>query len=506
MKGKKLIVIMAIVILMFTIQASCALEDDNNFNLTQTTDVDEINVQNDDVEKEFTLSQDNISSEISVSSQKEVLSASNEDKEFQVSNDNQVLGVSNDNDLLGRYLYVTTPTINQLRTVINSASDGDWIFLNGLTYTGSFDKIVIDKRLIICGGSSPDDTTRATLDLSQASISRNHKIQVSNSRVTFRGIDFINHYYSPTTGNEVGRAHVMSVASSVTMENCNFINNAVFQKSCIIEFTKSASGLSTINNCQFINNTASLVISTNDAGMTFTANNNRFINNTGTINPVNKTNSLGLCIKVQVNRAKFDNNTFINNTNAVHGAAYCVNALDVLITNNHIENNQASYGAGIECHKGYVTVKNTTFINNEASGYNGNAPDRSGTGGAIAFIGPNNYLENCTFINNTAENYGGAMDIHKANGQEAHYTTVVNSRFENNVAQNQFAGAVYIQGDYAKIENCNFTNNSAPTGGAIQLIGHYANIIDSNFIENEAITGGACYVDGYGENVIGSKF
>src|SRR5690606_10119573 len=60
--------------------------------------------------------------------------------------------------------------------------------------------------------------------------------------------------------------------------------------------------------------------------------------------------------------------------------------------------------------------------------------------------------------------------------------------------------------DYAKIENCNFTNNSAPTGGAIQLIGHYANIIDSNFIENEAITGGACYVDGYGANVIGSKF
>ena len=34
---------MAIVILMFTIQASCALENDNDFNLTQTTDVNTFN-------------------------------------------------------------------------------------------------------------------------------------------------------------------------------------------------------------------------------------------------------------------------------------------------------------------------------------------------------------------------------------------------------------------------------------------------------------------------------
>ena len=36
---------MAIVILMFTIQASCALENDNDFNLTQTNDVNTVNNQ-----------------------------------------------------------------------------------------------------------------------------------------------------------------------------------------------------------------------------------------------------------------------------------------------------------------------------------------------------------------------------------------------------------------------------------------------------------------------------
>ncbi|WP_295113878.1 CARDB domain-containing protein [uncultured Methanobrevibacter sp.] len=505
MKGKRLIVIMAIVILIFTIQASCALENDNNFNLTQATDVKNINVQTDDVKEEITLAKDNISNVASVSSQKEVLSASNDNNNPQDSNYTEILGVSNDNDVLGRYIHVTAPTLSSLRLAISSANPGDWIFLDGLTFTGEVEQITIDKRLIICGGSSPDDNTRATLDLSQVLVSGKNKFQISKNTVDFRGIDFVNFYYPPS-GSTIGRAHLMSVTSSVTMTNCNFINNTVFQKSYIIEFTTNAFGSTRIDNCQFINNTASVIVSAGNSRMTFTANNNRFINNSGTMNNENETNSLGLCIKAQIAGSTFDNNIFINNTNAVHGAAYCVNARNVVITNNHIENNKASYGAGIECHLGYVTVINTTFINNEASGYHIRDPQRSGTGGAIAFVGPRNYLENCTFINNTAENYGGAMDIHFGNGQEAHYTTVVNSKFENNVAQNQFAGAIYIQGNYATIDRCNFTNNSAPTGGAIQLMGMGANIIDSNFYQNDAIVGGACYVEGNRATVSNSKF
>ena len=503
MKGKKLIVIMAIVILMFTIQASCALEDDNNFNLTQTVDIEDNKVQIDDLGKELVVSQENVSNEVSVSSQKEVSNG----REVLGASDDEELQVSNDNEVLGRPIYVTDNTLNGLKNAITSANNGDSIFLNGLTYTGSFSTLDIGKRITIYGGSSPNDDTRATIDTSKFNYAKNsNRFLISTYPVTLIGINFVNHPVSPTTGNEVYRGHFLRVMSGLTMKNCDFINIGVFQKSYLIDFS-GFSYPTRIDNCQFINNSASILIATGSSTSSFTANNNRFINNSGTINDVNTTNSLGLCIKVQTRGSTFDNNTFINNTNAVHGAAYCVNAKDVVITNNHIENNQASYGAGIECHLGYVTVRNTTFINNEASGYNGNAPGRSGTGGAIAFTGPYNYLDNCTFINNTAENYGGAMDIHRVNkGTEAHYTTVVNSRFENNVAQNKFAGAVYIEGDYATIDGCNFTNNSAPTGGAIQLIGSDAQIIDSNFIENEAITGGACYVNGYGANVIGSKF
>ena len=45
MKFKKLIVIIAIIILIFGIQATCTLEEDGEFNLTQTSDIDAVNVQ-----------------------------------------------------------------------------------------------------------------------------------------------------------------------------------------------------------------------------------------------------------------------------------------------------------------------------------------------------------------------------------------------------------------------------------------------------------------------------
>ena len=494
MKGKKLIVIMAIVILIFTVQASCALDDDNDFNLTLTNDIDTVNVQIDDVNSEIS------DGDLTVN-ESEIIS-----NKSSVNSQNNVLSASNDNELLGQNRYATVATMDALRTLLGSAKSGDNIFLNGLTFTGPFSQFIVNADVNIYGGSDVDDTAKATLDFSEYINSGSKTRIVFKGNTNIYGVNFVNHYVSPTTGNELYRGHIMTSSNALSLYNCSFINNSVFQKSCIIEYNNGGTGLSTINNCKFYNNTASLIIYTKPNGMKFTANNNEFINNTGTINMVNKTNSLGLCIKVCADGSTFDNNVFINNTNAVHGAAYCVNARNVVITNNYIANNQASYGAGMECHYGTVQVYNTRFINNNASGENANAESRSGTGGAIAFIGPNNYIENCVFLNNSAENYGGAMDIHSANGQNAHYTTVVDCRFEDNIAQNQFAGAIYIQGNNAVIDGCNFTNNSAPTGGAIHLIGLNAQLLDCLFENNTAIVGGACYVDGNDASVSGSKF
>ena len=93
MKGKKLIVIMAIVILMFTIQASCALENDNDFNLTQTTDVNTVNNQ---------IVDDNVISNQVNDVKDELNDSADITKNVNVSSKSSVLGVSNENNVLGR--------------------------------------------------------------------------------------------------------------------------------------------------------------------------------------------------------------------------------------------------------------------------------------------------------------------------------------------------------------------------------------------------------------------
>ena len=479
---------------MFTIQASCALENDNDFNLTQTTDVNTFN--------------DKIVDDISSNQFKDELLNDSADitSNISVSSENDVLGASSENDVLGaKIINVTSGSMSDLRTKLLDARNGDTIFLNGLTFEGPFYMIQLKYNVNIYGGSYIGDTKRATLDFSQFIYTDKGQNRLDfQAKTLISGVNFVNHYYSATTTDESGRGHMISIKNSASIYNCSFINNTVFQKSYVVHISKG-NGI-TFDNCEFYNNTGSVIVCTQSAVSNFVANNNRFENNKGTINRDAPSNSLGLCLKIQTNGAILDNNTFINNTNAVHGAAYCINAYDVIVSNNHIENNSASYGAGIECHFGSIKVYNTTFIGNEAYGPNYMNPTRSGGGGAIAFIGPNNYLENCTFINNRAENFGGAMDIHTVDNQTAHYTTVVNSRFENNTAENQFGGAVYIQGDYANITNCNFTDNSAPLGGAIQIVGSGAGIYDSKFVENNAIQGGACYINGNDATVNNSTF
>ena len=490
---------------MFTIQASCALENDNDFNLTQTNDVNTVNnqiVDNaisnqvNDVKDELNDSAD-IKNSISVSSKSSVLGASNE---------NNVLGNSSNNKKM-----------SDLQIILQNAQPGQNIFLNGSTYGGPFSKLSIPGGVTIYGGYNPTDGIKATFDFSEYDHLKYEedtpRINIgANSKII--GVNFVNHYfYSNKTSNPVrGRGHLLAVNAAVSFYNCTFANNTVYMKSYIINYNSKNSNGATIENCVFSNNTASVIVNIPKTATNFIVKNSLFENNKGTCNNINNsnTNSLGLCLKVGGNGAVIDNNTFINNTNATHGAALCVNAENVTISNCHMENNSARYGAAIECHKGTMKVYNTTFIGNKAYGYSVWKKDRAGGGGAIAFIGPNNYIDNCTFINNFAEKFGGAIDIHTdKEGTEtmvADYTTIVNCRFENNIAQNQSGGAIYIIGNYSNITNCKFTDNSAPVGGAIQIVGFNASIYDSKFVENKAIQGGAVYIEGHDATVDNSTF
>ena len=513
MKGKKLIVIMAIFILLFSIQAATALEEDNNLTLTHTSDT---NIQTVDNTKDLVDSVDSKTTDMP-----EIVSDSS-------NNQNLSLNKAESNDILGATDYNVDDygitTLEDLRTFVSSLSGPSNIFLQGKTFTGDITRtIVVDQEVHFYGGSSISDPTRATFDLSKFKLAGDFMF-VSNTVGSLNGINFVN--ANRTNDNSsfinksfVGKSIVLLgndynyYVINYTVNNCSFLNNSLDAEpgrgTNILKFTIDGDNCA-VNNCEFYNNRLGYAVhvytknNRQSDNKPFTANNNIFVNNTSNIGLERDATGKGLCFKIWsgVNNAYFINNTFINNTNAIHGAAYCLFARNVYIINNYLENNQAIYAGGIEAHNGYIYVYNSTFINNVASGDDHPTADagRYSSGGAIGFKGGNNLVDNCTFIDNTAERYAGAISIIGAN------TVVRNSKFINSSAQKLYAGAIHISGDRTIIENCNFENNSAPMSGAIRLDGNYVRILDSNFTHNIAILGGACFIEGYNSYIFNSTF
>ena len=299
-----------------TIQASCALENDNDFNLTQTTDVNTVNNQ---------IVDDNVISN-QVNDVKDELNDSADIKNsISVSSKSSVLGASNENNVLGNSS--NNKKMSDLQIILMNAQPGQNIFLNGSTYDGSFGPINIKQGVNIYGGRNTTDGIKATLDFSGFN-------NASGSRISFgagckiTGVNFVNQYFydSRTSGSFPGKGNMITAGKGVSFYNCTFANNTVYMKAYIINF--NAGDSSTIENCVFYNNTASVIVNIPSATTKFIVKNSLFENNKGTCNDIfeSYTNSLGLCLKVGGEGTVIDNTTFINNTNATHGAALCVNA------------------------------------------------------------------------------------------------------------------------------------------------------------------------------------
>ncbi|WP_407376507.1 lectin like domain-containing protein [Methanobrevibacter sp.] len=157
-----------------------------------------------------------------------------------------------------------------------------------------------------------------------------------------------------------------------------------------------------------------------------------------------------------------ENCTFIGNTAGYGGATYSVDCLNCTFSEN-----TAKYNGGAGCGGSFV---NCIFTRNSAQHL----------GGAI-YTGSNmeKYtIKNCSFTDNRA-NVGGAVNI-----QFSEYAPVENCRFTNNTATWE-AGAIYN----VVCNNCTFTQNSADYGGAMK----YGSARNCTFSENNANFGGASY-------------
>ena len=140
---------------------------------------------------------------------------------------------------------------------------------------------------------------------------------------------------------------------------------------------------------------------------------------------------------------------------------------DITITNCYSENN-----GGAIYNKGNLTVTDSIFSNNKATG----TKVISG-GGAIFNDYANLTVADSTFSNNNVIDdyvYGGAILNYYC------FVTVCNSTFCNNTAQ--AGGAIYNDNCVITVCNSTFCNNPAMVGGA--LCNDYANLTVSNSIFN----------------------
>ena len=105
-------------------------------------------------------------------------------------------------------------------------------------------------------------------------------------------------------------------------------------------------------------------------------------------------------------------------------------------------------------------------------------------------------IDNCQFINNSAGVNGAAV---AAMGTYYEILPLVfsNSIFKDNHA-NKSGGALFIAGAGVVIVNCQFEQNSAESGGALTIVhgrADFISILSSFFVSNEAETeGGAITV------------
>jgi len=198
------------------------------------------------------------------------------------------------------------------------------------------------------------------------------------------------------------------------------------------------------------------------------------------------------------------NCSFENNTGPVvgqdvaGGAVWTIGGGTTTIISSVFTGNKCSNGGGLGILGSGLTIYNSHFGNNQATGNGGN-PGNGGNGGAISFDGRgrNNSICGTRFTGNQANKFGGAFFRVSYNGNEQN--NLNNSLVDNNVVSkgvNGLAGGFYIQGGTASIYSTTFAFNAADGAGGLFLSNDQSITFNGvNLLDNQAYSslGGALF-------------
>jgi hypothetical protein len=220
------------------------------------------------------------------------------------------------------------------------------------------------------------------------------------------------------------------------------------------------------------------------------------------------------------------NSTFIQNASAspgpdvAGGAIYATGSRGVVIVGSVFEGNTGSNGGAVGCLNSDLSIANSVFSQNQATGSGANSVDTStcsvdggevgngGNGGAISIDGGSDgALTVCgaTFEKNASGALGGAM--FRTPDGATQTSTFQECTLDGNTAV-QGGGAVYFHNSNLVIEASTISNNSAPGAGGIQADGTTLTLTNDTFAANVATKGlgGAIALFGNGGTMTNCTF
>jgi hypothetical protein len=197
----------------------------------------------------------------------------------------------------------------------------------------------------------------------------------------------------------------------------------------------------------------------------------------------------GGAIYVRDGKLRIWNTVFKNNTGPASGpdvgggAIYVLGSLGTTIVGSTFDSNHAANGGAVGSLWGDVSIYNSRFTSNRATG-----------------SGANSIKSSC-HVNGGESGNGGNGGAVVMDGGEAYAVTVCGSTFASNAGgAGALGGAIFRTPDAAMqtttIDRSAFTGNSATSGGALYF--HNSNLVmkGSTLSGNTAGTGGALFADG----------
>ncbi|WP_458405127.1 hypothetical protein [Methanobrevibacter sp.] len=352
---------------------------------------------------------------------------------------------------------------SSIQNAIDSANEGDTVFLDGKTYYGLGVEIQVNKTLTIVGGSKTNPNLTATLDARKVS----RIMYLTASNVVIKGIKFINAKSESKNGGAI-----FWDGENGTLCNSYFFNNTAFSGGAVY-WNEVDKGY--ISDCTFIQNTGVI--------------------RCGALDVWHANLIMSKCL-FENNLANFD------------GGAVNIYWCEVSITDCNFTNNYAErHGGAIRISLAALTVKNSTFENNRAKSYgaitnSGNMEihdsifryNQGLSGGAVFHTDGTCIVSNSSFIDNYAENGGAIVSEGKM--------FITGNTFKGNNAE--YAGTViWINGPNNNI-TFNFINNSNSNKCAIRISKDTNLIIENNnFTNPENIFGYDEIFIEFDENYIG---